>query len=420
MKIGEFAKRYDMKPSAVRYYVDKALLTPRRNNGQYFFDERCREQMEKILQYKQLQFSLEDIELLFYYESLSGLKDPEVNSRITEMLLNKKTQLIAEALTLRQTIDALDLKIAEMEQIRRELDMEPASLSHAKAGRTRVPLAALEMLVCPVCGSRCSISGAEINPEGIREGTLRCSCGHELEIRDGILLCDGASDGSPFKAFENIDSVLATTEDFSPAYRTLTEKGHLWIFQQIVSCEEPLRTLLAGPFSFNFLLKHLGSLPEEMLFIIVDPSIQKIRKLQDYFSDTSRRILFIAGDIRSIPLKKEVIDLYIDDFSGNNYTFTYNENLFPYIGPLLRPRGLLVGCFVNYTAAPKSLRNFRQDHPSFRPELMSLQRTRRNFEEAGLSLREEKDHGSPEGKQQDFIRQVDGEKVSLITYRAVK
>lgn len=80
----------------------------------------------------------------------------------------------------------------------------------------------------------------------------------------------------------------------------------------------------------------------------------------------------------------------------------------------------MVGCFVNYSTAPKSLRNFRQDHPSFRPELMSLPRARMNFEEAGLSIREEKDHGSPEGKQRDFIRQVDGEKVSLITYLAAK
>ena len=63
--------------------------------------------------------------------------------------------------------------------------------------------------------------------------------------------------------------------------------------------------------------------------------------------------------IRLIPLKKEVIDLFIDDFSGNNYTFTYNENLYTTIAPLLRHRGMMVGCFVNYSAAPKSLRNFR-------------------------------------------------------------
>ena len=59
MKIGAFAKKYGINPSAVRFYIDKALLTPKRENGQYVFDETNSEQMKKILKYKSYRFTLE-------------------------------------------------------------------------------------------------------------------------------------------------------------------------------------------------------------------------------------------------------------------------------------------------------------------------------------------------------------------------
>lgn len=65
MKIGDFAAKYGLNITAVRYYVDKALLTPERKNNQYIFNKTCMEDMEKILKYKSFNFSLEEIELLF-------------------------------------------------------------------------------------------------------------------------------------------------------------------------------------------------------------------------------------------------------------------------------------------------------------------------------------------------------------------
>ena len=78
MKIGEFAQRYNMNQSAVRYYIEKALLTPVRKNGQYIFDKTCTEQMEKILFYKSLGFSLDEMGTIVCYEDASHLKDKTV------------------------------------------------------------------------------------------------------------------------------------------------------------------------------------------------------------------------------------------------------------------------------------------------------------------------------------------------------
>ena len=52
MKIGDFAKKYGLNITTVRYYVERALLTPERKNNQYVFTPSCMEDMEKILKYK--------------------------------------------------------------------------------------------------------------------------------------------------------------------------------------------------------------------------------------------------------------------------------------------------------------------------------------------------------------------------------
>ena len=39
MRIGDFAKKYGVNVTAIRYYIDSALLTPQRRNNQYAFDE---------------------------------------------------------------------------------------------------------------------------------------------------------------------------------------------------------------------------------------------------------------------------------------------------------------------------------------------------------------------------------------------
>ena len=66
MRIGDFAKKYGVNVTAIRYYIDSALLTPQRRNNQYAFDENCCRDMEKILDYKACGFTLEEIELLFF------------------------------------------------------------------------------------------------------------------------------------------------------------------------------------------------------------------------------------------------------------------------------------------------------------------------------------------------------------------
>lgn len=50
-----------------------------------------------------------------------------------------------------------------------------------------VPLRALSLLQCPLCGGRFKLENADLDARYIYRGNLRCACGEELPILDGIL-----------------------------------------------------------------------------------------------------------------------------------------------------------------------------------------------------------------------------------------
>ena len=96
MKIGDFAKKYGLNITTVRYYVERALLTPERKNNQYVFTPSCMEDMEKILKYKSFRFSLEEIELLFFLEKTTKFRDETVLGIFSRLLKQKQAELEKE------------------------------------------------------------------------------------------------------------------------------------------------------------------------------------------------------------------------------------------------------------------------------------------------------------------------------------
>ena len=95
MRIGDFAKKYDMNVTAVRYYIDNALLTPQRKNNQYIFDQSCIDDMNKILEYKECGLTLEEIELMFFLEKTSKFQD-ETILQIVQDLFKEKIDVFKE------------------------------------------------------------------------------------------------------------------------------------------------------------------------------------------------------------------------------------------------------------------------------------------------------------------------------------
>ena len=412
MKIGEFAQRYNMNQSAVRYYIEKALLTPVRKNGQYIFDKTCTEQMEKILFYKSLGFSLDEMGTIVCYEDASHLKDKTVLLRLLDLMQKKKQDVQRVIVAQERISERLETEIGKYEELLQNWEQG--------SDLPGMPLQALEILRCPKCVKSIELRNALISGAGIQTAKIRCECGYQAAIEDGVFIGEGSTKASPVKTSENIDSVSAITEDFSLEYANLVNKGHLWLYQKFSQQMENLRYVMAGPFTYNFMLKYLKKLPKDVIYILMDVSIDKVRKLQQCFSELDYQIVYIAAGSDMIPLREQSVDYYIDDFSTINHMLSYGKDLMKSVGPLISKHGRIICILNDYREAGGSLENMKKEYNTFEPEEIQLKKLYQNLMRSGVQVSERDSLGISGGSEKAFRQQAENETVSLIAYMAEK
>ncbi len=409
MKIGTFARKFGLNISTIRYYINSGLLTPVRSGGQYEFDANCISDMEKILKYKKYSFSLEEIQLLFFMEKASRFQDELVLEDCADILKKKKAQLIDDR-------DNLTKFIEELEKEIEDLPVLPAK----ELNEAGVPYFIIPYLYCPVCQVPLELDSASLSNGSLQKGILSCECGYQAAIIDGIILCREYAEDTPFKAFENIESVMAMKDQFSPLYRKLIAKTYIWMFNRVPSHINSSKYIMAGPFTFNFLLEYMERLGKDNAYIIFDPSLKRIEKIKQYLAAWGYNIVYIVGKPSDLPLKNGSVDLYIDDYSTVNSLFTYNTFSTEHISPLLKNSGEVIGIFTTYQRAQKSLHNFKQDHPNFEPGKMTLSGLKYQWSQHKVKVFEEKRLGSTTPGETHYPQNVIGETIDIMGYHGKK
>lgn len=409
MKIGTFARKFNINISTIRFYIGNGLLTPCRVGGQYEFDAECVSDMEKILKYKRYSFSLEKIQLLFFMEKASRFQDEVVLQVCTDILKNKRKQLIKEKEDLTSFIDELEKEIENL-----------PSCASGEVPEAGVPFSIIPYLYCPICQKPLKLDNASLSNGSIGKGVLSCECGYTADIVDGIVFCREFQEDTPFKAFENVESVMAMKDQFSPLYRKLIAKTYLWMFNRISGQINANRIIMTGPFPFNFMLEYTDNLGRDNTYIICDPSLKRIEKMKKYLSSWKYNIVYIVGKPDQLPLKLGSVDIFVDDYSTVNSLFTYGTYSTEHIAPLLKTTGEVVGIFTTYQHAPKSLANFKKDHPDFEPEKMTLSALKYRWSESGVKLIEDKSAGSTTPGELHYPQNVIGEIIEVHGYHARK
>lgn len=409
MKIGAFAKKFGLNISRVRYYVINGLLTPNKKDGHYEFGKECVSDMQNIIKYKKYHFSLEEIQLLFFMEKASQFQDEIVVEICANMLQNKRNQLIEEKDNLSEFINDLEKEIEDLSFCRSEGKREGG-----------VPFSYIPYLYCPVCQKPLKIQAADLSNGAIQKGELSCDCGYKVSISDGIILCPNYVDDTPFKAFDNIDSVLSMKDQFSSNYRMLIKKAYIWMYNSITNRPTEPRHIMAGPFTLNFLFEYIEKLGRENTYIIFDPSLIRIKKIRKYLSNRNYNIVYIVGNSDKLPIKNKSIDIYVDDYSTVNSLFTYNSFFTKHLAPLVKETGEVVGIFTMYQNAPKSLNNFKELQPNFDSKRMTLSALKYEWGLEGLQNFCDKKIGDTNPGEIHFFQNEPGEQVEVRVYSVKK
>lgn len=408
MRISEFAKKFDLSTSTIRYYINQGLLMPDKKKDQYDFGAECISDIEKLLRYKQCRLSLEEIQQLFFLEKASRFRDEVSVNAWKDILLNKKKELHKEQEDLAHCLRSLEEELCNAPFDRENILKEFG-----------VPLSFLPYLYCPDCGEPLKLQSASLSSGLVYNGELQCDCGYKASICNGMIQCADSVEDSPLKAFKNVDSVITMMDEFSPSYRMLLEKTYLWFYNQIAGKADVPQVVLAGPFSFNFMLKYLEKLDRDNIYIFIDPSRKRIRKMQQYFQSQKRyHMVFIAGTAARIPVKKHSVDVYIDDYSTVNSLFVYNDFGIEALTSLLKYSGKVYGIFTKYHKAPKMLHSFKQVHPDFSPEKMTMSSLKSKWAVAGMPVTVEKIIGETITDGEPHPHDIAGEILEVCGYMA--
>jgi len=113
--IQDFAKIFQITPRTLRFYEDKGLISPERQNGSRIYGARDYVRTERVIRAKQLGFSLDDIRDLF--EVIDG----KVKGK--SALQDRKALMEDAAAQLRRNRKNIDSALGELETLIGRIDV---------------------------------------------------------------------------------------------------------------------------------------------------------------------------------------------------------------------------------------------------------------------------------------------------------
>lgn len=112
--IKEFSAIFSVTPRTLRFYEDKGLISPNRQNGSRLYDVRDYVRTQRVILAKDLGFSLDDIRDLF------AVIDGEVADK--DALLDSRRRMELAVTKLRRNSKSIDGAIAELEVVISRID----------------------------------------------------------------------------------------------------------------------------------------------------------------------------------------------------------------------------------------------------------------------------------------------------------
>lgn len=354
VRIGKFGEKNKLSIDTIRHYMDLGLIVPVKKGGHYFFDERCQSDLELILEFKGMGFSLNEIKVIFLYGNFGKFTDYEKDTYYQSLFIDKYEKIEQEIKNLVEIKDKLKTKMDDL-----------STKSEGSSSMMGIDLIVLDMLKCLKCSEKLILQDGIINRNQIMEGKLACDCGEEYLIESGILnvgMALNSNAGHPLEEY-----ILEYIHETDPAYLENIFKGGEWSKRKLEQLDLSGKVLLELGSGVGFFLRNIYTeLPEDCLYIAVDRSLERHRFLKSVLERTSlrRNILFICADFLDIPIKEHSIDVVIDKAGTSNYSFEHEKFLLSELVPLLKPDCYLLGSYIafkNFSTKSKIETRFRDN-----------------------------------------------------------
>ena len=358
MKISEFAHKYGVEISTVRYYINSNLLIPKVQNKQYRFDERCETDMNISVQLKDFGFSINEIRTILSLIHLSNLTAMDDVTDFVQILEKKEEELRTELESMQKTHKELLSFIASLKS-RRSQD----STVYPTKG---IPLSMLPLLCCPDCGQPLELQKADLKGGEIMNGEAHCACGYHARIQNGIVLTEGGTLSSLDIPYLNrgifkllpVSWVSMFQHSFSRMYELLSPmisdgKGGKVILENQLNC-------------FSFLFSRISELDPSNYYILTDPHPEIVLRFKKMIEQQNPRlnILYIVDKTCRYPLRKNCVDVFTDICSINDFGAFHGENdLFNAIRPYMKPQAELIGTYLYCRPYSTTYKNLLANHP---------------------------------------------------------
>ncbi|MBN2878595.1 MAG: MerR family transcriptional regulator [Clostridia bacterium] len=395
MKIGEFAKKNNTSIDTIRHYMDLGLLIVRKTGGQYDFGESCQQSLTEIFALKSMGFSLSEIKTIFLFRSLGRFTDYQQQEYFRSLYSSRLGQISRQ--------------IDELSSMKTALTEEMKKLNQYEAKGTvtlGVDVSALNIIKCRKCGSALVLSSGKIEENRILSGTLKCTCGNEYKIENGIIFTSPASAISDKFSEDFIADYIKNTdgEYLDKVYKSIEYFSNIFDMSLLEG-----KVILELGSGMGFLLRNLYSaLPDSSVYLAVDYDINRHLFLKAMLEKTgiAKNVLFVCGDFRDTPLPDESADI-IFDFSGtSNFSFDNTEFLLSAIDPMAKRTAYLAGSYIVF----KNFSPNGQIDEANRKNFV-LKNIKKNIADLGYKTINEStsDYLTSGGRYEDYF--VEGEKV---------
>lgn len=347
MKIGQFSKKHGVTIDTVRHYMDLGLIIPKKVGGHFRFDSSCEEDLNQVLRLKRLGFALEEIQKIFSYKRLTGLKTVKDREVYKGFLCNKKKEMTEELQRINNIISELDQLIKQR---------EPEVLN--KDVKLGLPLGFLDFLGCPSCGNPVNLSSGQIQDGMVMEGCFSCSCGQKMPVQDGILVNASQNRVICQQEYLKSDAIKDYVQKTAPQFVNFIYRAIEWILRKTRLSDSYYKAILElGTGSGFFLIKALDSLHPDSFYIVTDVVLERVMEIKYYLESNSehRRFVFVCSDFLDLPVKRGAVDLVIDYLGSTCCNFEREGYLIEKLDSFVRAGGIWAGCYYYMEPGAKSL-----------------------------------------------------------------